>query len=82
MSIQNLSFFQPAGIATSYTIPNGQPGDNVVSINVIVGNANHSVGEDVSGNFSSTLDSSGKISQLNGVTDGAATYLALLARGF
>jgi hypothetical protein len=82
MSIQNLSFFSPAGIATSYAIPNGQPGDKVVSINIIAGNANHSVGEDVTNNFSPTLDGTGKISQLNGVTDGAATYLALLARGF
>jgi hypothetical protein len=80
MSIQNLSFFGPAGIATSF--PNGQPGDRVVSVNVIRADANTTVGQDISGLFDPTLDGDGKIVQTNiySIT-GPVMFLALLARG-
>jgi len=82
MSIQNLSFFAPAGIATSFAIPNGQPRDRVVSVNVIRADANTFVGQDISNLFDPTLDGDGKIVQTNlySIT-GPVMFLALLARG-
>ena len=80
MSIQNLSFFGPAGIPTSFHIPNGRAGDVVVSVNVI-GGPGAPIGEDVTNVFATTLDGDGKLQQLTGYP-APFVFMAVLARGF